>query len=67
MFPIGSDLVGLFNAALRSMKEDGTLDSLTTKWFMQYATKQDRARGLPRHGSFATLPAIHGKPSGAAP
>jgi polar amino acid transport system substrate-binding protein len=38
IFRIGSDLVGPFNAALKSMRDDGTLDSLTTKWFTQYAT-----------------------------
>ena len=38
VFRIGSDLVEPFNAALKSMKDDGTLDSLTTRWFTQFAT-----------------------------
>ena len=36
---IGSDLVAPFNAALKSMKDDGTLDRLTTKWYTEYNTK----------------------------
>ena len=36
IFKQGSDLVAAFNAALKSMKDDGTLDKLTTKWFTQY-------------------------------
>lgn len=36
IFPPGSDLVGPFNAALASMKADGTLDRLNTKWFFEY-------------------------------
>jgi polar amino acid transport system substrate-binding protein len=40
IFKIGSDLVGPFNAALASMKADGTLDKLTKKWFTDfYVTK----------------------------
>jgi polar amino acid transport system substrate-binding protein len=39
IFKIGSVLVTPFNAALKSMKDDGTLDALTTKWFTEYATK----------------------------
>lgn len=33
IFPKGSDLVGPVNAALRSMREDGTLQRLQEKWF----------------------------------
>lgn len=33
IFPKGSDLVGPINAALRSMREDGTLQRLQDKWF----------------------------------
>jgi polar amino acid transport system substrate-binding protein len=33
IFPKGSDLVGPFNAALDSMREDGTLQALNNKWF----------------------------------
>lgn len=33
VFPKGSDLVAPFNAALASMKEDGTLDALADKFF----------------------------------
>jgi polar amino acid transport system substrate-binding protein len=36
IFPPGSDLVGPFNAALASMRADGTLDRLNTKWFFEY-------------------------------
>jgi polar amino acid transport system substrate-binding protein len=35
VFPKGSDLVAPFNAALKSMREDGTLDALRLKWFPQ--------------------------------
>lgn len=35
IFPKGSDLVAPMNAAIASLKEDGTLDALTTKWFLQ--------------------------------
>ncbi len=33
IFPKGSDLVGPINAALKSMREDGTLQRLQDKWF----------------------------------
>ncbi len=36
IFKQGSDLTAAFNAALKAMKDDGTLDKLTTKWFTQY-------------------------------
>jgi polar amino acid transport system substrate-binding protein len=36
IFKQGSDLAAAFNAALKTMKDDGTLDKLTTKWFTQY-------------------------------
>ena len=36
IFPKGSDLVGPMNAAIASMKEDGTMDALNTKWFLDY-------------------------------
>ena len=36
IFPKGSDLVEPMNAAIASMKEDGTLDALNTKWFLEY-------------------------------
>ena len=36
IFPIGSDLVAPINAAIASMREDGTLDALNTKWFLEY-------------------------------
>jgi polar amino acid transport system substrate-binding protein len=39
IFKLASDLVAPFNAALSSMKGDGTLDKLTTKWFVEYGTK----------------------------
>ena len=36
IFTPGSDLVGPFNAAIKSMKDDGTMDRLDTKWFFEY-------------------------------
>jgi polar amino acid transport system substrate-binding protein len=39
IFKTGSDLVAPFNAAIKSMKDDGTLDKLTTKWFTEYSAK----------------------------
>jgi polar amino acid transport system substrate-binding protein len=37
VFTPGSDLTSAFNAAIKSMKDDGTLDRLATKWFYRYA------------------------------
>lgn len=34
IFPKGPALVGPMNAAIASMKEDGTLDALNKKWFL---------------------------------
>ena len=36
IFPKGSDLVAPVNAAIASMKADGTLDALNQKWFVDY-------------------------------
>ncbi len=36
IFPKGSDLVAPINAAIASMKADGTLDGLNQKWFVEY-------------------------------
>lgn len=36
IFPKGSELVGPINAAIASMKADGTIDALNTKWFFDY-------------------------------
>ncbi len=36
IFTPGSDLVAPVNAAIKSMKEDGTLDALNKKWFFDY-------------------------------
>jgi polar amino acid transport system substrate-binding protein len=36
IFPKGSDLIGPINAAIESMRADGTLDALDTKWFFEY-------------------------------
>jgi polar amino acid transport system substrate-binding protein len=36
----GSDLIGPVNAALASMKADGTLDALNKKWFFEYGQSQ---------------------------
>lgn len=40
IFPKGSDLVDAFNAGLESMRADGTLDSLNTRWFLEYKLGQ---------------------------
>ena len=36
IFPKGSDLVEPINAAIASLKADGTLDALNKKWFLDY-------------------------------
>ncbi len=36
IFPKGSDLVAPMNAAIASMKVDGTMDTLNQKWFVDY-------------------------------
>ncbi len=36
IFPLGSDLVAPFNAGIASMREDGTLDELYTRWFVEF-------------------------------
>jgi polar amino acid transport system substrate-binding protein len=36
IFPKGSDLVAPINAAIQSMKDDGTIDALNKKWFLDY-------------------------------
>ena len=41
IFKPGSDLVEPVNAALRSMREDGTLDRLNQKWFYEYRAAQN--------------------------
>jgi polar amino acid transport system substrate-binding protein len=40
IFPKGSDLVAPINAAIASMRADGTLDALNTKWFLEYKLGQ---------------------------
>ena len=40
IFPKGSDLVEPINAAIASMKSDGTIDALNTKWFLEYKLGQ---------------------------
>ncbi|MBF9049069.1 transporter substrate-binding domain-containing protein [Roseobacter sp. HKCCD9010] len=37
IFPKGSDLVEPFNAAIASMRADGTLDMLDQRWFVEYS------------------------------
>jgi len=39
IFKTGSDLVAPFNAAIQALKDDGTLDKLTTRWFFEYNQK----------------------------
>ncbi len=36
IFPKGSDLVEPINAAIQSMKDDGTIDALNKKWFLDF-------------------------------
>ncbi|SDJ04757.1 transporter substrate-binding domain-containing protein [Aliiruegeria lutimaris] len=36
IFPKGSDLVAPFNAAIAEMKEDGTMEALNKKWFLDF-------------------------------
>ncbi|WP_102110358.1 transporter substrate-binding domain-containing protein [Oceaniglobus roseus] len=36
IFPKGSDLVAPVNAAIASMKEDGTIEALNKKWFLDF-------------------------------
>lgn len=36
ILPKGSDLVAPLNAGIQSMKDDGTIDALNTKWFLDY-------------------------------
>jgi polar amino acid transport system substrate-binding protein len=40
IFPPGSDLVAPVNAAIQSMRDDGTLDKLNQKWFYEYQAAQ---------------------------
>jgi polar amino acid transport system substrate-binding protein len=40
IFQKGSDLVGPINAAIASLKTDGTIDSLNKKWFLDYKMGQ---------------------------
>ncbi|MCR6501590.1 basic amino acid ABC transporter substrate-binding protein [Shinella sp. CPCC 101442] len=40
IFPKGSDLVAPVNAAIASLKADGTLDGLNKKWFLDYKMGQ---------------------------
>ena len=40
IFPKGSDLVAPINAAIASMKADGTIDALNKKWFLDYKMGQ---------------------------
>ena len=40
IFQKGSDLVEPVNAAIKSMKDDGTLDALNKKWFFDYSNQQ---------------------------
>ncbi|MEE9452790.1 MAG: transporter substrate-binding domain-containing protein [Paracoccaceae bacterium] len=40
IFPKGSDLVGPVNEAIAAMKADGTIETLNTKWFLEYEIGQ---------------------------
>jgi len=39
IFKPGSDLVAPFNAAIKSMRDDRTIDKLNTKWFYEYGAR----------------------------
>jgi len=36
IFPKGSELVNAFNAGIKSMQDDGTIEALNKKWFLEY-------------------------------
>lgn len=36
IFPKGSELVEAFNQGIAALRDDGTLDALNTKWFLEY-------------------------------
>jgi polar amino acid transport system substrate-binding protein len=40
IFKPGSDLVAPVNAAIKTLKDDGTIDKLNQKWFFEYQSKQ---------------------------
>ena len=40
IFKQGSDLVAPINAAIKALKDDGTVDKLNQKWFFEYQSKQ---------------------------
>jgi polar amino acid transport system substrate-binding protein len=40
IFPRGSDLVGPIDAAIAAMEDDGTLDRLNTRWFLEHVMGQ---------------------------
>jgi polar amino acid transport system substrate-binding protein len=40
IFKPGSDLVAPVNAAIKAMKDDGTIEKLNQKWFFEYNNKQ---------------------------
>lgn len=40
IFPKGSELVDAFNAGIDAMRADGTLDTLNTRWFLEYTFGQ---------------------------
>jgi polar amino acid transport system substrate-binding protein len=40
IFKPGSDLVAPVNAAIKAMKDDGTIEALNKKWFFDYRSKQ---------------------------
>ena len=49
IFKPGSDLVAPVNAAIQSMKDDGTIDKLNQKWFFEY--QASAVSIAPRRGS----------------
>ncbi len=40
IFPKGSELVTAFNAGIESLRKDGTLEELNTRWFLEYKLGQ---------------------------
>jgi polar amino acid transport system substrate-binding protein len=56
IFPKGSELVAPVNAALASMRADGTLDQLAIKWFGQQPVSPDQIE----QGAYDNTPAAPG-------
>ena len=40
IFPKDSDLVSAIDAGIQSLRDDGTIDQLNTRWFLEYKLGQ---------------------------